>query len=289
MTQEHRANLNRESAVVGRPLARSQWMNRPAVDTPQPTDNALLASLSAEDRDRFFPELELVDLPPGLMLYHSGVPLSHVYFPTTALVALMHVLQDGACAEIAAVGSEGVVGVAAFMGGESTPIQAVVQCAGKGYRMKACDIKREFRYPSVMRLLLRYTQALITQMTMTAACNRHHSLDQRLSRWLLLSMDLVMSPELPMTDELMSNMLGVRREGITAGALRLQQAGIIRYARGHISVLERAGLERNSCECYGAVKREYERLMPVEAWVDRDFSAPCRRSLSDLLRAPTAV
>ena len=204
-------------------------------------------------------------MPVGLVLYDAGIPVSHVYFPTTALVALLHVLQDGACAEIAAVGREGVVGVALFMGGVSTPIRAVVQCGGKGYRMKARDIKEEFKYPAVMRLLLRYTQALITQISMTAACNRHHSPDQRLSRWLLLSVDLLMSPELSMTHERMSNMLGVRREGVTAGALRLQEAGIIRYARGHISVLDRSGLERNSCECYRVVKREYERLMPVEA------------------------
>jgi CRP-like cAMP-binding protein len=186
-----------------------------------------------------------------------------VYFPTDAIVSLLYVMEDGASAEIAVVGHEGVVGIALFMGGESTPSRAVVQSAGHGFRLRSQLIKDEFeRAGPVMHLLLRYTQALITQMAQTAVCNRHHSLDQQLCRWLLLSLDRLPGSELKMTQELIANMLGVRREGVTEAALRLQQAGLIRYSRGHITVLDRAGLEQRTCECYAVVKNEYERLLP---------------------------
>jgi CRP-like cAMP-binding protein len=186
-----------------------------------------------------------------------------VYFPTTAIVSLLYVLEDGASAEIALVGNEGVVGIALFMGGESTPSRAVVQSAGQGLRLNARTVKQEFELAGpVMHLLLRYTQALLTQMAQTAVCNRHHSLDQQLCRWLLLSLDRLQGTELAMTQELIANMLGVRREGVTEAALSLQKAGLIRYARGHITVIDRAGLERRTCECYEVVKTEYDRLLP---------------------------
>ncbi|KWT64117.1 cAMP-binding protein [Variovorax sp. WDL1] len=203
-------------------------------------------------------------MPLGQVLYESGGTLSHVYFPTTAIVSLLYVLENGASAEIAVVGNEGIVGVSLFMGGQSTPSRAVVQSAGEGFRLKAQLMKDEFdRAGPVLHLLLRYTQALITQMAQTAVCNRHHSLDQQLCRWLLLSLDRLQGNELVMTQELIANMLGVRREGVTEGALKLQQAGLIRYARGRISVLNRAGLEERTCECYGVVKKEYDRLLPA--------------------------
>ncbi|MDH4288753.1 MAG: Crp/Fnr family transcriptional regulator, partial [Aquincola sp.] len=187
---------------------------------------------------------------------------SHVYFPTTAIVSLLYVMEDGASAEIAVVGNEGLVGIALFMGGQSTPSRAVVQSAGKGYRMRAGIVKEEFDHSSaVLHLLLRYTQALITQMAQTAVCNRHHSLDQQLCRWLLLSLDRLKGTELVMTQELIANMLGVRREGVTEAALKLQSAGLIRYSRGRITVLDRGGLEQRTCECYAVVKREYDRLL----------------------------
>jgi CRP-like cAMP-binding protein len=189
--------------------------------------------------------------------------MTHVYFPTTSIVSLLYVMEDGASAEIAVVGNEGIVGISLFMGGESTPSRAVVQSAGYGYRMRARHMLDEFnRGGPAMHVLLRYTQALITQMAQTAVCNRHHSLDQQLCRWLLLSLDRLQGNELVMTQELIANMLGVRREGVTAGAVKLQKAGLIRYARGHITVLDRAGLEKRSCECYSVVKKEYDRLLP---------------------------
>jgi CRP-like cAMP-binding protein len=198
------------------------------------------------------------------VLYESGGTLSHVYFPTDAIISLLYVMENGASAEIAVVGKEGIVGVSLFMGGESTPSRAVVQSAGHGYRLSAHVMKEEFnRAGPVMHLLLRYTQALITQMAQTAVCNRHHTLDQQLCRWLLLSLDRLASNDLVMTQELIANMLGVRREGVTAGALKLQQAGYIRYARGHITVLNRPGLEKRTCECYAVVKKEYDRLLPA--------------------------
>ncbi|MCV2352268.1 Crp/Fnr family transcriptional regulator [Paucibacter sp. Y2R2-4] len=225
--------------------------------------NQLLDALPEPEWLRLQPHFESVDLPLGLVLYEPGSTLSHVYFPTSAIVSLLYVMQNGASAEIAVVGFEGLVGISLFMGGDSTPSRAVVQSAGKGLRLKSEVIKEEFaRSGPVMHLLLRYTQALITQMSQTAVCNRHHSLDQQLCRWLLLSLDRLPNHELQMTQELIANMLGVRREGVTECALKLQQAGLIRYARGHISVLDRPGLERRSCECYAVVKQEYERLLP---------------------------
>ena len=229
-----------------------------------PQLNHLLAALPAEERERWLPSLEHVELPLGDVLYESGSTLTHVYFPTTAIVSLLYVMENGASAEIAVVGNEGLVGISLFMGGESTPSRAVVQSAGEGYRLPSKVIKEEFKRAPVLHLLLRYTQALITQMAQTAVCNRHHSLDQQLCRWLLLSLDRLKGNELVMTQELISNMLGVRREGVTESALKLQEAGLIRYARGRISVLDRHGLEKRSCECYAVVKREYDRLLPDE-------------------------
>jgi CRP-like cAMP-binding protein len=230
--------------------------------TPGPLDNRLLATLPDAERQRWLLQLEPVEMPLGEVLYESGKALSHVYFPTTSIVSLLYVMENGASAEIAVVGNEGIVGISLFMGGESTPSRAVVQSAGQGYRLKAQAIKDEFKRAPVLHLLLRYTQALITQMAQTAACNRHHSLDQQLCRWLLLSLDRLHGSELAMTQELIANMIGVRREGVTEAALKLQKAGLIRYARGHISVLDRDGLERRTCECYAVVKKEYERLLP---------------------------
>ena len=231
--------------------------------TTQATDNHLLAALPEADLARWMGELEWVAMPLGQVLYESGRTLSHVVFPTTAIVSLLYVMENGASAEIAVVGREGVVGIALFMGGESTPSRAVVQSAGEGWRLRASTIKDEFnRSHPVMHLLLRYTQALITQMAQTAVCNRHHSLDQQLCRWLLLSLDRLSGNQLVMTQELIANMLGVRREGVTEAALKLQKLGLIRYARGHITVLDRAGLAARTCECYEVVKKEYDRLLP---------------------------
>ena len=227
--------------------------------------NQLLAALPKQEAHRWLPMLETVDLPLGQVLYESGITLSHVFFPTTAIISLLYVMENGASAEIAVVGNEGIVGISLFMGGQSTPSRAVVQSAGKGFRLKAQMMKEEFnRAGPVLHLLLRYTQALITQMSQTAVCNRHHTLDQQLCRWLLLSLDRLESNQLVMTQELIANMLGVRREGVTEGALKLQQSGLIRYTRGHITVLDRPGLEKRSCECYLVVKKEYDRLLPDE-------------------------
>lgn len=226
--------------------------------------NRLLATLPAADMARLLPHLEEVELPLGLVLGESGHRQSHVYFPTTAIVSLLYVMENGASAEIAVVGNEGIVGISLFMGGETTPSQAVVQSAGLGLRLRGQVIKDEFnRAGETMHLLLRYTQALITQMSQTAVCNRHHSLDKQLCRWLLLSLDRLRGSELVMTQELIANMLGVRREGVTEAALKLQAAGLIRYARGHISVIDRPGLEARTCECYAVVKNEYDRLLPT--------------------------
>jgi len=225
--------------------------------------NQLLASLPDSEWQRWSGALEPVQMPLGEVLYESGVALNYVYFPITSIVSLLYVMENGASAEIAVVGSEGIVGVSLFMGGESTPSRAVVQSAGWGCRLKAQLMKNEFhRSGPVLHLLLRYTQALITQMSQTAVCNRHHSLDQQLCRWLLLSLDRLEGDELVMTQELIANMLGVRREGVTEGALKLQKLGLIRYVRGHITVLDRPGLERRTCECYAVVKKEYDRLLP---------------------------
>jgi CRP-like cAMP-binding protein len=229
-----------------------------------PRQNHLLAALPDAEWQRWQPQLEPVELRLGQVLYESGSTLSHVYFPTTAIVSLLYVMESGASAEIAVVGNDGLVGISLFMGGGSTPSRAVVQSAGKAFRLGGPHLKDEFnRAGPVLHLLLRYTQALITQMSQTAVCNRHHSLDQQLCRWLLLSMDRLQGDELVMTQELIANMLGVRREGVTESALKLQRAGLIRYARGHITVLDRAGLESRTCECYAVVKKEYERLLPI--------------------------
>ncbi len=231
--------------------------------TNDPRANHLLAALPPAEWERWQPRLEAVELPLGKVLYESGSRLAHVYFPTSAIVSLLYVLEDGASAEIAVVGREGLVGISLFMGGGTTPSRAVVQSAGQGFRLRADLMKSEFdRAGPVMHLLLRYTQALITQMAQTAVCNRHHSLDQQLCRWLLLSLDRLEGPQLVMTQELIANMLGVRREGVTEAALKLQKAGLIRYSRGRISVLDRTGLEARTCECYAVVKREYDRLLP---------------------------
>ncbi len=227
-----------------------------------PKQNHLLNALPAVEFDRLAPDLEFVPMPLGQALYESGGQLEHVYFPTTAIVSLLYVMENGASGEIAVVGNEGILGIALFMGGGTTPSRAVVQSAGHGYRLKAQLMKREFNlYGPLMHLLLRYTQALITQMAQTAVCNRHHSVDQQLCRWLLLSLDRLGSSELTMTQELIANMLGVRREGVTEAAGKLQRSGLISYSRGHIRVLDRPGLERASCECYGVVKKEFDRLL----------------------------
>lgn len=228
-----------------------------------PRRNHLLASLPDAEWERWRTELEWVSLSLGQVVYESGGPQTHVYFPTSSIVSLLYVMENGASAEIAVVGHEGVVGISLFMGGESTPNRAVVQSAGQGYRLRSVVIKQEFKRAPVLHLLLRYTQALITQMAQTAVCNRHHSLDQQLCRWLLLSLDRLNSNELVMTQELIANMLGVRREGVTESALKLQAAGCIRYSRGRITVLDRPSLEQRTCECYSVVKKEYDRLLPA--------------------------
>jgi CRP-like cAMP-binding protein len=234
---------------------------RPDLD---PRQNHLLAALPADHLQRWQAALEPVDMPLGAALYESGVAMTDVYFPCTSIVSLLYVMEDGASAEIAVVGNEGIVGVAVFMGGETTPSRAVVQSAGRGFRVRGQWLRNEFeRSAPVLHLLLRYTQALITQMAQTAVCNRHHSLDQQLCRWLLLSLDRLQGSELAMTQELIANMLGVRREGVTEAAGALQRDGLISYRRGHITVLDRAGLERRTCECYAVVRKEYDRLLPA--------------------------
>ena len=227
-----------------------------------PTENHLLAALPASEFDHFAGHLEMVPMVSGDVLYESGGPLRHVYFPTSSIVSLLYVLENGATAEIAMVGNEGILGISLFMGGETTPSRAVVQRTGAAFRLRADLIKEEFnRAGPLLRLLLRYTQALITQMMQTAVCNRHHAVEQQLSRWLLLSLDRMSSQSISMTQELIANLLGVRREGVTEAAGRLQRQGLIRYSRGHIEVLDRAGLERSACECYGVVKLEFDRLL----------------------------
>jgi len=228
-----------------------------------PKQNHLLAALPAPDYERLLPELELVPLQLGSAVYESGDRLGYLYFPTDSIVSLLYVLEDGASAEIAVTGNDGLVGIALFMGGESTPNRAVVQSAGYAYRLRAAVLKREFEHGGPLQhLLLRYTQALITQMAQTAVCNRHHSLEQQLCRWLLLSLDRLPTNELTMTQELIANMLGVRREGVTEAAGHLQAAGLIHYSRGHITLLDRPKLEKQVCECYGVVRREMDRLLP---------------------------
>lgn len=227
-----------------------------------PTQNHLLAALPKAEYDQLATHLELVPMPLGEALYESGGIQLYAYFPTTSIVSLLYILENGASAEIAIIGNEGVLGVSLFMGGETTTGRAVVQSEGYGYRLKAQHLKNEFnRGGHLLNLLLRYTQALITQMTQTAACNRHHSIEQQLSRWLLLSLDRLPTSSLLMTQELIANMLGVRREGVTEAAGKLQQAGLIKYSRGHIEVLDRPGLEKSVCECYRVVKLEFDRLL----------------------------
>jgi CRP-like cAMP-binding protein len=225
--------------------------------------NQILDALSPSARERLLPHLQVVELPLGMVLYESGDTLRHIYFPTDSIVSLLYVLEDGASAEIAVVGNDGAIGVALFMGGETTTNRAIVQSAGSAYRLTGSRLKQEFeRHGEMLHILLRYTQALITQMAQTAVCNRHHSVDQQLCRWLLLSLDRLSSNQLVMTQELIANMLGVRREGVTEAAGKLQKLGVIDYRRGHITVLDRPKLEQLSCECYAVVKKETDRLVP---------------------------
>lgn len=232
-------------------------------DLHNPRQNHLLAALPAEESARIFPYLERIQMPLGATIYEPGISMHHVYFPATCIVSLLYVMEDGASAEIAVVGNEGIVGVSLFMGGESTTSRAVVQSAGHAYRLNGQLLKDAFfRAGPMQQLLLRYTQALLTQMAQTAVCNRHHSVDQQLCRWLLLSLDRLPSNELTMTQELIANMLGVRREGVTEAAGNLQRAGLIHYSRGRITVIDRPGLEARVCECYQVVKKEFDRLLP---------------------------
>jgi len=231
--------------------------------SPSPRQNHLLGALHTAEYDRLFPALEKVPMPLGEVLYESGGRLQHVYFPTTSVVSLLYVMKDGESAEIAIAGNEGLVGIALIMGGETTPSRAVVQCAGEAYRMQPRALKEEFdRGGAVQHLFLRYMQALITQMVQTAACNRHHSVEQQFCRWLLLSIDRLPANELTMTEGLIANMLGIRQDGVTNVADQLQNAGLIGYDGGHITVLDRAGLEARACECYAVVRKEFDRLLP---------------------------
>jgi CRP-like cAMP-binding protein len=246
-----------EHRMCARPPELTEMVTVPSLEL-----NRLLLALPPPERERLYPHLQLVSMPLGAVVYEPGAKLRHIYFPTNCIISLLYVLKDGASAEIAVVGREGAVGVSLFMGGETTPSRAVVQSAGHAYRPTGARLKQEFeRHGELLHLLLRYTQSLITQMAQTAVCNRHHSLDQQLCRWLLLSLDRLDSNELKMTQELIANMLGVRREGVTEAAGRLQKLGVIRYSRGKITVLDRPRLEALSCECYGVVKRESDRLM----------------------------
>lgn len=226
--------------------------------------NQLLSTLPPAEIARLLHDFELIDMPLGMVIYESGRTMTHAYFPITCIVSLLYVMENGSSAEIAVVGKEGLVGISLFMGGHSTTSRAVVQSSGIGFKLRAQKLKDEFnRAGPMLHLLLRYTQALITQMAQTAVCNRHHTLDQQLCRWLLLSLDRLEGSELIMTQELIANMLGVRREGVTEAALKLQKAELICYTRGHITVLNRPGLEKRSCECYQVVKTEYDRLLPA--------------------------
>jgi CRP-like cAMP-binding protein len=236
---------------------------RAMTGTSHPQQNHILDALPQPERDRLFPHLKLVALPLGKVLYESGDTLRHIYFPTDSIISLLYVLEDGASAEIAVVGNEGAIGVALFMGGETTTNRAIVQSAGFAYQLTGARLKEEFgRHGELLHILLRYTQALITQMAQTAVCNRHHTVDQQLCRWLLLSLDRLPSADLTMTQELIANMLGVRREGVTEAAGKLQKLGVITYQRGHITVLDRPRLEQLCCECYAVVKKETDRLLP---------------------------
>jgi CRP-like cAMP-binding protein len=231
-----------------------------------PRENHILRALPPAEYERLEPHLKLVPMPLGAVLYESGAALRHIYFPTDCIVSLLYGLQNGASAEIAIVGNEGAIGVSLFMGGETTPSRAVVQSAGRAFRLPGKRLKDEFnRHGELLHILLRYTQSLLTQMFQTAVCNRHHSLEQQLCRWLLLSLDRLPSNELKMTQELIANMLGVRREGVTEAAGKLQALEVIRYSRGKITVLDRPKLEEMSCECYAVVRKESDRLAPPSA------------------------
>src|ERR1700689_2090675 len=239
-------------------------MSRPSqINSIDPSQNHLLAALTPAERERIVPHLQLVAMPLGRVLYESGARLSHVYFPTNCIVSLLYTLKDGGSAELSLVGNEGLIGIALFMGGETTPSRAIVQSAGYAYRLNGQELKDEFHLNGeVQLLLLRYTQALITQMAQTAVCNRHHTVDQQLRRWLLLSLDRLTSNQLVMTQELIANMLGVRREGVTEAAGKLHTLGIIRYPGGRIPILDRPKLEQLCCECYAVVRKETDRLLP---------------------------
>lgn len=272
MVAIHR-ELNRQRAIE----AKASWMST----SSDVRKNRLLAALAGADLRRWLPQLERVDMPLGQVLYEPGDPLSHVYFPTTAIVSLLCVLDNTDSSEMAVVGNEGFVGVALVLGGNSTPGRAVVRRAGHGFRLQAQAMKDEFnRGGPVLHLMLRYVQALMTQMAQTAMCNRHHLVDQQLCRWLLMGLDRQRSNELMMTQALIASLLGVRREGVTGSAFKLQQAGLIHYARGHIEVLDRKGLERRACECYASVKREYRRLLPPSLVIPESPTAGNRRSSS---------
>lgn len=249
--------------------------------TPQPQHNHLLAALAPDVQARLFPHLELVSLQLNSVMYESGRPMRHVYFPTDAIVSLQYIMENGASTAILVVGNEGLLGISLFMGGASTPNRSLVQSAGYAYRLPRPHVKNEFnRHGQLLQLMLRYTQALITQVAQTAVCNRHHSIDQQLCRWLLLSMDRLTHNNLSMTQEFMGNMLGVRREGVTHAAIKLQQQGAITYSRGSIKVLDRNQLEALSCECYGVVKKETETLLPY---------LPQRQVLTNLADIPVVV
>jgi CRP-like cAMP-binding protein len=233
-------------------------------ETFHPQQNHILDALPQPERERLFPHLKLVTLPLGKVLYESGDTLRHIYFPIDSIVSLLYVLKNGESAEIAVVGNDGAIGVALFMGGETTTNRAIVQSAGSAYQLTGARLKEEFqRHGETLHILLRYTQALLTQMAQTAVCNRHHTVDQQLCRWLLLSLDRLSASELVMTQELIAGMLGVRREGVTEAAGKLQKLGVIKYSRGHINVLDRPRLEQLSCECYAVVKKETDRLLPL--------------------------
>jgi CRP-like cAMP-binding protein len=253
-----RAKKSKVPAVTTKPRR-----PRASIAAADPRENQILAALPDEDAGRLFPRLKLVELPLGMSLYEAGGSQRFIYFPTNSIVSLLHVLENGASAEIALVGNEGAIGLALFMGGETTPSEAIVQSAGVAYGLPRRVLKQEFgRHGELLHLLLRYTQSLITQMAQTAVCNRHHSVDQQLCRWLLLSLDRLRGNRLKMTQELIANMLGVRREGVTTAAGKLQKLGVIRYSRGQITVLDRPQLEALSCECYAVVKKETDRLLP---------------------------
>jgi CRP-like cAMP-binding protein len=256
------SDRKREQSPAAAGDRRDRRAESPPRLAPDPRDNLLLASLPEADWLRWRPHLEPVCMPLGQVLHDSGATLNHAYFPTTAIVSLQYVTENGASAEVAQIGYEGIVGTPLFMGGGTTPSRAVVQSAGEGFRLPGAVIRQEFsRSPAVVMILLRFTQALIAQMAQTAACNRHHSLDQQLCRWMLLSLDRARGSDLVVTQELISQMLGVRREGVTEAAASLRKAGLISSRRGHIKVLDRAGLERRSCECYAVVRAEYDRLL----------------------------